>query len=92
MTPELTAAIAATERDLAEWLTQRYSPADPEGDAAALLAGLKARGWRLQPALDRRPASPPAWIAPPEVAHAHLAKARTAVAAKRGHRPEQEQR
>jgi hypothetical protein len=85
VTPDLVAAIAATERDIADRLDSFGVP-DPQEAAHRLVRWMQGRGWRVHPALaDKPPAVPPARSA---VARQKIAEAKAAAEAKYGNRPE----
>lgn len=87
MTPERAAAVAATEREIADRFEQ-LGIDEPQERAQALVRTLQRRGWRVHPELaDGAPPRPVP--APPAVAAARLAEARATLEAKRGNRPEQ---
>ena len=88
MTPERAAAVAATEREIADQF-EALGLTDPQDRAARHIRWLQRKGWRLHPELaDGAP--PPPRRADPAVAQAALAEARAVVEAKRGNRPELE--
>ena len=86
MTPEQLAMRAKAEIAFIEKF-ERLDDPDANENGKAAVEWLLRNGWRPRPALAAR-APEPGRAAPPEVARAHLAQARTAIAAKRGHRPE----
>lgn len=86
MSEKHVALVAETERELAERFTH-YGIDDPQAKAEGLVRWLQRQGWRCHPSLaDKAP--PATRRAPSAVAKAELSKAREAVEAKRGHRPE----
>lgn len=86
MTPEQAAAVARTEREIAEAFTS-YGLAEPDEKAAALVKHLQRRGWRVFLTLVDRP-GPRGGRGPSEYGRQRMAEARAAVLAKRGSRPE----
>jgi len=78
MTPELTAAYASVERDLADQFEQ-LGLTDPQQRAQRHMRWLRDRGFRLHPALADGPLPKPT-PAPPAVARKHLDGARAVVA------------
>ncbi|MGY1773536.1 hypothetical protein [Blastococcus sp. SYSU D00813] len=86
MSPERAAAVANTERAIADRL-EHLGVDEPADAAARLVKWLQSRGWRVHPELASDLPTRPR-TAPPAVAKAALAEARAAVAAKRGSRPE----
>lgn len=86
MTPEIVAAVAATEREIGDRFEQ-LGIAEPHNAAEKLVRRLTRSGWRVHPELaDGAPPRPRAGS--PEHAAAELAKAREVLEAKRGNRPE----
>lgn len=88
MTPERAAAVAATQREIADRF-EHLGITDPHDRAESLVRWLQRKGWRVHPELaDGAPPIPRP--ADPAVAQARIAEARAALEAKRGNRPELE--